>query len=88
VEKTYGIVKYEWDGFSFCSLDFSELMWDLVCNLLLMEEEIKSSDYLKELSKRTLIMESKLLLWNSGLNNRITLSIKLYIVPLLCMKEW
>jgi len=53
MQETYGIIKYKWDGFSFYSLDFSELVWDLVCNLLLIEEKVKSSGY--PLSKKTLI---------------------------------
>jgi len=44
IQETYRIVKYEWDDSSFfCLLDFCEFVWDLVYNLLLMEEKIRSS---------------------------------------------
>jgi len=41
--------------------EFCRFVWNLVCNLLLIEEKIRSSGY--PLSKRTLIMKSKLVFW-------------------------
>jgi len=53
MQETYGMVKYEWDGTSFYSLHFRKFIWNLIRNLLLMEEKIRSSGY--PLSKTTLI---------------------------------
>jgi len=88
---TYGTVKYGDRGFSsfslFLFLDIIPFLERIkACNLLRMVLKIRSNGY--PLSIRILMMRSKLFSWNDGCDNRSTLSIRLIIVPLLCVKGW